>query len=248
MPTPRIQKIAHRVTVLVFAGLAALPWLLTQNDRQPAARPAAETIGYGFTLTESARAAGIDFTHLPPELDRKLSHIAPYIATVGASVSIVDYDGDGLLDIYTTQSRTGAKNRLYRNNGNRTFTDVADRAGLADLNEPGAGVSMGAVWGDFDNDGHPDMFLYRWGKSALYRNNGDGTFTDVTARAGLGRWMNANSATWFDFDNDGHLDLYVGRLFPGAAEPRPALHHTHPREQLRVRDEWRAELSPPQSR
>jgi enediyne biosynthesis protein E4 len=122
------------------------------------------TTQYGFVLTEAAKAAGIDFTHLSPEVDPKIGHIAPYVAALGASVSVVDYDGDGYFDIYTTRSRVGAKNRLYRNNRDGTFMDVAERAGLGDLNRPDVGVSMGTVWGDFDNDGHPDMFLYRGGR------------------------------------------------------------------------------------
>ena len=214
MASSRRQTVAHRVTTVAFAVLVATPWFLTRNDERHAGAKGGTTTQYGFVLTEAAKAAGIEFTHLSPEVDPKIGHIAPYVAALGASVSIVDYDGDGYFDIYTTQSRTGARNRLYRNNRDGAFTDVAERAGLGDLNRPEAGVSMGTAWGDFDNDGHPDMFLYRWGKTALYRNRGDGTFADVTERAGFGRWVNANAATWFDFDNDGDLDLYVGGYYP----------------------------------
>jgi hypothetical protein len=101
-------------------------------------------------------------------------------------------------------------NRLYHNNGDGTFTDVTERAGLA-----GAGYGMGAAAGDYDNDGRPDLFLANVNGNQLFHNNGDGTFTDVTAKAGLsgalynGRKMWSVAAGWFDYNNDGLLDLFV---------------------------------------
>jgi hypothetical protein len=139
--------------------------------------------------------------------------------TMLAGVALFDYDGDGLLDIYLVNGaempslvKTGAKysNRLYRNNGDGTFTDVTEHAGVA-----GAGYGMGVAVGDYDNDGRPDLFLADVSGNQLFHNNGDGTFTDVTAKAGLsgamhnGRKMWSVAAGWFDYNRDGLLDLFV---------------------------------------
>jgi len=164
---------------------------------------------YGFFLREESKKAGIDFTHQTPTLDPKLAHIMPITASMGAAVSVCDFNRDGLLDIYVVNSGEGSKNRLYRNNGDGTFTDVAEEMGVADLNRDGTGVCMGAVWGDFDNDGYEDLFVYKWGRPELFHNDQGKGFTRVTEKANLPKWVNANSAVWVDFDNDGHLDLFL---------------------------------------
>ncbi len=87
----------------------------------------------------------------------------PEVASMGAGVSIVDFDRDGWPDIYVTNSGEGSKNALYRNLGDGTFKDVAAEMGVADVNQDGTGVSMGAVWGDYDNDGYEDLFLVQVG-------------------------------------------------------------------------------------
>jgi hypothetical protein len=128
-----------------------------------------------------------------------------------------DYDGDGRLDLYvgryldprraiptTFYARNGEPNRLYHNNGDGTFSDVTAAAGVGDT-----GLCLGAAWGDYDDDGFPDLFVANdFGRSTLYRNDGDGTFTDVTVRAGALAYGAGMNASWADYDNDGRLDLY----------------------------------------
>ncbi len=169
---------------------------------------------YGFTLQEVAHKSGIDFTHEAPTLDSKLAHIMPQVASMGASVTVADFDKDGWPDIYVTNSAEGSQNRLYHNNHDGTFTDVAEKMGVADLNKPDTGACMGAVWGDYDNDGYPDLLVYKWGRPELFHNDGGKGFTRVTGSAGLPRWVNANSATWVDYDNDGKLDLLICGYYP----------------------------------
>jgi enediyne biosynthesis protein E4 len=169
---------------------------------------------YGMSLTEVAAASGIDFIHSPPKIDEKLRNIEPQIASMGASVSVVDFDNDGWYDIYVTSSAPGSHNRLYRNLGNGRFVDVAESMGVADLNQPGTGACMGAVWGDYDNDGYEDLFVYKWGRPELFHNDHGHGFTRVTAEAGLPEWVNAGTATWLDYDGDGRLDLFIGGYWP----------------------------------
>jgi enediyne biosynthesis protein E4 len=95
-----------------------------------------------------------------------------------------------------------------------TFKDVAAEVGLADVNSRATGVSMGAVWGDYDNDGYEDVLIYKWGKPELFHNDGGKHFTRVSEQAGLPAWANANTAIWFDYDNDGKLDLFLGGYYP----------------------------------
>ena len=168
---------------------------------------------HGFYFQEVSRAAGIDFVHQAPTLDPKLKGIMPEVASMGASVSIVDFDRDGWPDIYVTNSKEGSKNVLYRNMHDGTFKDVAPEMGIADVNQPGTGVSMGAVWGDYDNDGYEDLFLIKWGRPELYHNDHGHGFTRVSEQAGLPKWINANTAVWFDYDGDGLLDLFVGGYY-----------------------------------
>jgi enediyne biosynthesis protein E4 len=176
---------------------------------------AEEALGrYGFYLREVSKEVGIDFVHQAPTLDAKLDNIMPLIASTGASVSIVDFDRDGWPDIYVVNSGEGSKNRLYRNQRDGTFVDVAEALGVADLNKPGTGVCTGAIWGDFDNDGYEDLLVFKWGRPELFHNDGGKGFTRVTEKAGLPDWINANSAVWLDFDNDGHLDLFIASYWP----------------------------------
>jgi hypothetical protein len=137
-------------------------------------------------------------------------------------VALADYDRDGDLDIYfvvqlpLVSNDPDTWNRLFANNGDGTFSDVTAQAGVAGRNSNSGfsymGSKMGASWGDYDNDGWPDIFLTHFGENQLFHNNGDGTFTNVTETAGVagGKTQVSSSALWFDYDRDGDLDLYVG--------------------------------------
>jgi enediyne biosynthesis protein E4 len=135
------------------------------------------------------------------------------IETMGGGGGLLDYNGDGLLDIYlvcysqTPQSDPNAKLRdaLYRNNGDGTFTDVTESAGI---NNSMLGMGLSAA--DYNNDGRTDIYVTGYGASRLYRNDGHGKFTDVTAQAGVNNKLWGASAAFFDSDNDGYLDLFVG--------------------------------------
>jgi hypothetical protein len=204
---------------IFFVGLLAIPVVYKRHQRSEASKAANMSRSqamsrYGFYLQESSKASGIDFVHQAPTLDVKLDHIMKLVASMGAAVSIVDFDRDGWEDIYVVNSKEGSRNALYRNLGNGMFRDVAAEVGLADVNLPGTGVSTGAVWGDYDNDGYEDVFLYKWGKPELFHNDGGKHFTRVTEQAGLPPWVNANTAIWFDYDNDGKLDLFLGGYYP----------------------------------
>lgn len=211
------QRIARGILFVFFAALLATPVVIKRLSArgEPAHAPNAEVAlaRYGFYLEEVSKQAGIDFVHQAPTLDAKLAHIMPQIASMGAAVSVVDFDRDGWQDLYVTNSGEGSYNALYRNKGDGTFEDVAAALGVADVNRKETGVSMGAVWGDYDNDGYEDLFLYKWGRPELYHNDAGQGFTRVTDGAGLPEWINANTAVWLDYDRDGLLDLFIGGYY-----------------------------------
>src|SRR6202166_2433826 len=214
MKQGRITKI---VLAVIFAGLVVSPLMIKRissgRDSGSAKLIAKEALAHhGFYLQEVSRSAGINFMHQAPTLDHKLDHIMPQVASMGAAVSIVDFDRDGWPDIYVTNSAEGSHNALYRNQHDGTFKDVAEEMGIADVNKPGTGVSMAAVWGDYDNDGYEDLLLVKWGRPELYHNDGGRGFTRVTD-TGLPAWINANSAIWLDYDGDGLLDIFIGGYY-----------------------------------
>ena len=212
------NRIARVLLSIFFVGLLITPLVIkrisSRRDPNRVGFDSATALArHGFYLQEVSHAAGINFVHQAPALDPKLEPIMPEVASMGASVSIVDFDRDGWPDIYVVNSAIGGKNCLYRNMGDGTFRDVAGELGIADVNLPGTGVSTGAVWGDYDNDGYEDLFLIKWGRPELYHNDQGHGFTRVTEQAGLPPWINADTAVWFDYDGDGLLDLFVGGYY-----------------------------------
>ncbi len=212
------NRIARILTGVFFVGLLATPFVIkrisARHDTDRSKGDATTALArHGFYLEEVSHAAGINFIHQAPVLDPKLDPIMPEVASLGAGVSIVDFDRDGWPDIYVTNTAIGSKNALYRNMHDGTFKDVAEEMEIADVNQSGTGVSTGAVWGDYDNDGYEDLFLIKWGRPELFHNDHGHGFTRVTDQAGLPPWINANTAIWFDYDGDGLLDLFVGGYY-----------------------------------
>jgi hypothetical protein len=158
-------------------------------------------------FVDITQQAGIKF-----DIQRLATGPKYLVETMGGGGGFLDYNGDGLLDIYLvsytqTPQPTGTQKPhdvLYRNNGDGTFTDVTQKAGIAN-----SMLGMGLSVADYNNDGWPDIYITGYEESKLYRNNGNGTFTDVTEKAGVGNKRWGTGAAFFDYDNDGRLDLYV---------------------------------------
>jgi hypothetical protein len=208
-PPPIPPAAARGLALLcVFGGLALAAYL----DRRKVDVLGADGDA-AIELVDATAAAGIELRHRVSPLDPRIDHIRDRILSVGAAVSAVDVDRDGWIDLYATNSAFGAPNALYRNRGDGTFEDVAERVGLADLNVPGRGVCMGSIWADVDGDGDEDVFVYRYGATAFFVQGADGRFEERTEAAGLARWVNSNAACWIDYDRDGALDLFVSAYF-----------------------------------
>ena len=203
----------RRILLVAVAGLAAV-WLLPSQS--------APKIVFENIIERS----GITY-----EMHNSATPQRHQVETMLAGVAVFDYNNDGLLDIYFVngaklpemdKSDPAYHNRLYRNNGDGTFTDVTEKAGLQ-----GAGYGMGVAVGDYDNDGFEDLYIASVNHNQLFHNNGDGTVTDVTAKAGVAgihpkfgkTW--GISAGWFDYDNDGLLDLIVINYVNWSIETEP---------------------------
>jgi enediyne biosynthesis protein E4 len=203
---PRFDTKSVCVASLAFAALAFAAFHeRTAAQQAPKTRDAAITVRYNDVTS----AAKINFLQDSTQTDEKY-----YLETMGTGVGWIDYDQDGLMDLYFVQSAATdiykptqpLRSALYHNNGDGTFTDVTEKAGVGAPGHYGQGIAVG----DFDNDGYPDIYVTGYNSAILYRNNHDGTFTDVTAKAGVGddgKW--STSAGWFDYDKDGWLDLLV---------------------------------------
>jgi enediyne biosynthesis protein E4 len=206
------------VAAVFLVAMVGMPYS-RMADAQQQAKPKDTSATTHFT--DIRKAAGIDFVQDSTETDEKY-----YLETMGTGVAWIDYDQDGLMDLYFVQSgATDAykpahplRSALYHNNGDGTFTDVTAKAKVGGEGHYGQGVAVG----DFDNDGFPDLYVTGYGSAILYHNNGDGTFTDVTAKAGVadqGNW--SSSAGWFDFDKDGWLDLVVVNYLEWSPKDNP---------------------------
>jgi len=213
------ENSCHRniAALLALSLLSSAPSLQGQT---PTHRAAA-----GKEKTAVAAASAIQFDNVIEQSKIKFklrNSVSPQrytFETMAGGIAVFDYNNDGLLDLFFTNGaaipsleKTDPSywNRLFRNNGDGTFTDVTEKAGLQ-----GIGYSMGVTAGDYDNDGFVDLYVTGVNRNQLFHNNGDGTFTDVTEKAGVGgmvpklgkAWSVA--AGWFDYNNDGLLDLFV---------------------------------------
>jgi hypothetical protein len=202
----------------------APPAATTSNPtRHAQSRPAALGKSPKNAVEGAASAIQFENTIGPSKITFKLKNsVSPErytFETMTGGVAVFDYDNDGLLDIFFTngaaipslaKSDPSYSNRLFRNNGDGTFTDVTEKAGLQ-----GIGYSMGVAAGDYDNDGFVDLYITGVNRNQLFHNNGDGTFTYVTEKAGVGGFVPklgkawSVAAGWFDYNNDGRLDLFV---------------------------------------
>jgi enediyne biosynthesis protein E4 len=185
----------------------------------------AEAAGRGVVFTDVTDAAGLGrAANVSGSPDDKQF----ILEEMGGGAAFFDYDHDGWLDIFLVNGTSldpavrdrRPRSYLFHNNRDGTFTDVSEKAGLTHT-----GWGQGCCVGDYDNDGHDDLFVTYWGKSVLYHNNGDGTFTDVSEKAGVAgpptRW--GAGCCFLDYDRDGHLDLFVASYlnFDPAGAPRP---------------------------
>jgi len=192
------------LTRLAAIACVLSPLLLSAQTRgrEPDARP---------WFVDVTAKSGITFVHKSGASPDKFM-----VETFGSGLAWIDYDNDGFQDLYFVNGAPGAPNALYHNNKDGTFTDVTTRAGVAadGGGKDGAAArayKTGVAVGDYDNDGYLDLYVTAFGPNILFRNNGDGTFTDVTAKAGVAGGVNewSTSTGFFDYDRDGRLDLYV---------------------------------------
>ena len=163
-------------------------------------------------FTEIAAKAGIQTTHHTRIFPGKHADVLRMFTSGGSSAAAGDYDGDGLDDLFVTDSDNGKPNHLFHNNGNMTFTEVTDKAGVAGGNDPKS-IVADALWLDYDNDGKEDLLIGRFGTPILYHNEGAGKFKDVTAGSGFTRFGNTIASVAFDYDNDGLVDVMLGNYF-----------------------------------
>ena len=195
--------------LLVGLLSGALSWSWNHQKAIAAAKPLAD----GFPcFSDVTSKAGLDFQHVGGSREKKV-----LVEQMSGGAAFVDYDQDGLLDIYLVSGTTIERYRgeskdpepppsshLYRNKGDGSFENVTERARVGK-----AGWGMGVCAADYDNDGYPDLYLTNYGPNVLYRNNGNGTFSEVTelAQVGDGRW--GTGCSFGDYDRDGYLDLFV---------------------------------------
>ena len=193
------------IALSLIACLAALSGIsandLSRSDKSLPASPS-------LVFEDVAAEAGLDFQHFSGSPEKQY-----ILESMSGGVAWIDFDRDGWMDLYLVnggrwedlvQGKRTVSNALYRNDGDGTFTNVTEKAGVGNRH-----WGMGVAAGDYDNDGWVDLFVCNYGPNTLYRNNGDGTFKDMTGTAGVGDGRWGVSASWGDYDADGWLDLYV---------------------------------------
>jgi hypothetical protein len=197
----------HRLAAILCAG--ALLIITLNSPKLPSLHAQNPSSASSARFKDITMAAGIKFVHFKGNNGISINR-----EEFGPGVCVADFDDDGWQDIYFVNGRDlynrgiSVRNALYHNNRDGSFTDVTEQAGV-----PGTGYGLGCVWGDYDNDGFPDLFITQYGRNALYHNNGRGGFTDVTDKAGVAGFESGSfhsGATFLDYDRDGNLDLYVG--------------------------------------
>ena len=195
-----------------------LLFLVPVSIAPQSAPPTAVAPGAAIKLVDITAKSNITFIHQSGATPDKRM-----VETFGSGVAWIDYDNDGFVDLYFVNGAPGAANALYRNNkGDGTFTDVTAQAGVAGDGDTSS-FKTGVAVGDYDGDGYLDLYVTALGPNILFRNNGNGTFTDVTAAAGVAggpkEW--STSTGFFDFDRDGDLDLYVVNYLDYRLEDNP---------------------------
>ena len=188
----------RQAAALVLVGCAAL-WASSRTG--------------GIRFEEIGSRAGVRTLHHTRKFAGPYADALEMFTSGGAAAAVADYDNDGDLDIFVTDSGEGQPHRLFRNKGDGTFDDVAHQAGVSGGNTPDA-ICSDALWFDFDNDGFEDLLVARFGTSLLYRNLGNGKFRNVSAASGLSEFGNTIAAVAFDYDGDGWLDVMLGDYFP----------------------------------
>jgi len=240
-PICRLGRVS-RILLVGFPSLllACYAAILLAQSASPAASTHHPPTAHTASSTSSIRFENtVQNSKIKFALKNSVSPKRYTFETMVGGVALFDYNNDGLLDIFFTngaaipslqKSNAGYWNRLFRNNGDGTFTDVTEKAGLQ-----GIGYSMGGAAGDYDNDGFVDLYITGLNHNQLFHNNRDGTFSDVTAKAGvagvvpkLGKaWSVA--AGWFDYNNDGRLDLFVvNYLNYSISNATPCVQQGHP--------------------
>src|SRR5712671_4997981 len=206
-PSSRAFRLTNNWSAIL--ALSAMSVAAIQLRSSAGQAPKTQDARIAVRYTDVRQPAGIKFRQESTQTEEKY-----YLETMGTGVGWIDYDQDGLMDLYFVQSAATdlykpahpLRSALYHNNGDGTFTDVTEKSGVGGEGHYGQGVAVG----DYDNDGYPDLYVTGYQRAILYHNNGDGTFTDVTAKAGVadeGGW--STSAAWTDYDKDGYLDLVV---------------------------------------
>jgi hypothetical protein len=196
-----------------LAGLGLAACLVAGSALAAAPAGAAAPIRF----EEIGAAAGARLIHHTRAFPGRYAGVLGMFTAGGAAVAVADYDNDGRLDLFVTDSSERGRNHLLHNDGpgkggRITFTDVAEAAGMAGGNDPRQIVSD-ALWLDYDNDGWEDLLVVRFGTPLLYHNERNGKFRDVSKTSGLDKFGNTLAAIAFDYDNDGRLDLLFGNYF-----------------------------------